>query len=671
MINEDKLILLSGNPNVGKTSIFRLLTGIHHQIKNLTGKSISAQMGRIKNNKEYVIVDLPGIYSLLGSTDEEILVRDTILFDNTHKNIIVIDSCFLEKNLNLVFQILEMNKNVLLCLNFIDELNNKKIEINTEKLSELLDVPVIMCSAKNNIGINDLIKSFDIEKNSSYFLNYGGKIESLLNDFIPLIGLDAIYDINKRFVALKLLEGDKSIVKSIYSRYGIDILSKEVNEFLRNINFEEIRKEVAIIINNECKTVASKTIKYLNQDINENSKKIDKIITSKKWGIILSLLSFFLVFYLTIVLSNYPSRFLNIFFNFIENKLYDIFIYLKVTKYIYEPLIFGIFRIIGKIISTMLPPMAIFFTLFSLGEESGLLPRIVFNCDKIFKCCKSHGKQALTMCMGFCCNAYGVIGSKVIDSPRDKLVAILTNNFIPCSGRISLLISIISIFFIKETNNFYISLILVGFILFGIFISLFITKILATTVLKNINSHFTLELPPYRKPNIKSVIYRSFIDKTLFILIKAIKVSLPAGIIIWLFANININEISLLNHISHFLNPFAELLGLDGFILFAFILALPANEIVLVIILMGYLSSGIMITIPTNITELKEILVNNGWDTIKALNVCLFSIMNCPCLTTFLTIKKEVGVKWSILAFLISLITCTLILLLINQIFLL
>lgn len=670
MINEDKLILLSGSPNVGKTSIFRLLTGKYY-IKKLTKKSISVPVGKIKNNKEYIIVDLPGVYSLLGTTDEEILVRDTTLFDNIYKNIIIIDPCFLEKNLNLVFQLLEINKNVILCLNFIDELNNKNIEINVKKLSEVLDIPIVMCSAKDNIGINDLIKNLDIEKKSSYSINYGKKVETLLNEFIPLIGLDAIYNINKRFVALKLLEGDKSLVKSIFFRYGIDILSKEVNEFLRNINFEEIRKEVAIAINNESKIVALKTIKYPSKDISEKDKKIDKIITSKKWGIIISLLSFFIIFYLTIIFSFYTSKVLNIFFHFIEKRLFEVFTYLGVAKYIYEPLVFGIFRIIGKIISFMLPPMIIFFSLFSLAEESGLLPRIVFNCDKIFKCCKSHGKQALTMCTGFCCNACSIINSKIIDSPKYKLIAILTNNFVPCSGRIALLISIISIFFIKEVNNIFLPLILIGFILFGVCISLFVSRILSTTLLRNMNSHFILELPSYRKPNIKNVIYRSLIDKTLVSLIKAIKVSLFAGVIIWLFASININGISLLNHVSKFLNPFAEPLGLDGIILFAFILALPANEIVLLVILIGYLNSGIMIEIPTNIIELKEILISNGWDSIKAFNVCLFSIMNFPCLTTLLAIKKEVGVKWSILAFLISLTTCILILLLINQIFLL
>lgn len=314
----------------------------------------------------------------------------------------------------------------------------------------------------------------------------------------------------------------------------------------------------------------------------------------------------------------------------------------------------------------MLPPMIIFFPLFSLGEESGFLPRITFNSDKVFKCCKAHGKQALTMCGGLCCNACAVFSSNMIDSPKDKLIAVLTNNFIPCSARIALLISIISMFFINNTSNIFLFLILVGFILFGILIALVTSMILSTTLLKNKNSYFILELPPYRKPNIKNIIYKSFKEKTIFALAKAVKASLPAGIIIWAFANINVNGITLLNYISQFLNPFAELLGLDGIILFSFILAIPANEIILPLILMGYLS---MSNIPLNIVGLKEVLIINGWDAIKAFNVCLFSVMNFPCLNTLLTIKKEVGFKWSILSFLISLATCILILLLINQFF--
>ncbi len=652
-MKENKLILLSGYPNTGKTTIFNLLTKKYKYTNNLCGRKLNTKIGKIKNNKEYIIVDLPGVYSLLSMNDEEVLTRDTILFDNAYKNVIVVDSCFLERNLNLVLQMLEINKKIILCLNFIDELDSKNIEIDKEKLSTLLDLPVIMCSAKNKIGIDDLINNFDVEKSSSYSINYGKKVEEILNKFIPLIGLDAIYNINKRFIALKLLEGDKSIVKSIYIRYGVDILSKEVNEFLRDINFEEMRRIIAIEVNNESKRISLEVIKYLNKDINQTSRKIDKIITSKRWGIPLFLLIFTIILYLTIVLTSYFSQFLNFIFHFIENKLYEIFIYLKVVKYIYNPLLFSIFKSVGYIISIMLLPMVIFFALFSLGEECGFLSRIAFNFDKMFKCFKSHGKHALTTCMGFGCNACSVIQTRMIDSPRDKIIAAITNNFIPCSGKLPMLISIITIFFVSEKNsNILVALILITLMTFGILISLIVSKILATTLLKGVTSYFTLELSPYRKPNIINVIKRSVMDKTFFILKRVIKVALLGGLVIWLFANINISNLSLLNHISNFLDPFAKLIGLDGFILFAFILALPATEMVLPLILMGYLSTKTTNEI-SNIIELKKVLVNNGWDIIKAISVCLFSLMHFPCMTTLITIKKEIGLKWSIISFII------------------
>ncbi len=669
-MNEDKLILLSGNPNVGKTTIFNALTGLHQHTGNWTGKTVSTQIGRIKKDKEYVIVDLPGTYSLLSMSDEEIVARDAILFDKVYKNVIVVDSCFLERNLNLVLQILEINKNVIVCLNLMDELEEKKIEINTEKLKRIFNVPIILCSGKKIIGIDELIGNFESKEISDYTLNYGEKVEQLIEDFIPLIGLDAIYGINKRFIALKLLEGDKSIVTSIYDRYCVDILSKEVNEFLRDVNFEEIRRIVSITINNECEKIARETVKYNDEDINKKSRKIDKILTSKYFGIPISMLTLLIIFYLTITLANYPSKLLEILFNLIENGLYKLSLLLKLPKFIYEPLVLGIFKTIGCVISVMLPPMAIFFALFSLGEESGALPRIAFNYDKVFKCCGCHGKQALTMCMGFGCNACAVVGSRIIDSPRDKLIAILTNSFIPCNGRFPLIISIIIMFFVRGNGIFAsikASLILLLLIMFGILISFIVSKVLSKTLLKGIPSHFTLELPAFRKPDFLNVVKRSFIDKTLFVLGRAVKIALPAGLIIWLFANIKINNLSIISYASDFIDPFANLIGLDGIVLLAFILALPANEIVLPIILMGYLNSGLMGD-SGSLNDLKSILIDNGWNTLTALSVCIFSLMHFPCATTLYTIKKEVGTKWMVYSFFIPLIIGIIVLLLINNI---
>ena len=317
----------------------------------------------------------------------------------------------------------------------------------------------------------------------------------------------------------------------------------------------------------------------------------------------------------------------------------------------------GIYKTLTWIIAVMLPPMAIFFPLFTLLEDLGYLPRISFNLDSLFKRACTTGKQALTMCMGFGCNAAGVMGCRIIDSPREKIIAILTNSFVPCNGRFPFLITISSIFigsmFIAPWNSVVSTLSVVVVVLIGILMTLIISKILSKTILKGMPSTYVLELPPYRKPQIGKIIVRSIFDRTLFVLGRAVVVAIPAGIIIWCAANLKIGGVSILVHIAELLNPFANLMGLDGYILAAFILALPANEIVLPIILMCYMQSGVMIDLD-DLTSIGKILTQNGWSIITAINVMLFSLCHFPCSTTLLTIKKEAGdKKWMFIAFLL------------------
>ena len=269
------------------------------------------------------------------------------------------------------------------------------------------------------------------------------------------------------------------------------------------------------------------------------------------------------------------------------------------------------------------------------------------------------------MCMGFGCNAAGVIGCRIIDSPRERLLAIITNNFVPCNGRFPTLIAIITMFFVGSAGIFssvLSALFLTGLILLGIIMTFMVTKCLSKTLLKGVPSSFTLELPPYRKPQIGKIIIRSLFDRTLFVLGRAVCVAIPAGLIIWLMANIMIGDMSLLNHCAQFLDPFAKLLGLDGVILIAFILGLPANEIVVPIIIMAYLAQGTILDM-SNLVELKALLVQNGWTWITAISTMLFSLMHWPCSTTLMTIKKETGSwKSSIVSFvvptLIGLLVC-------------
>ena len=666
----NKLVILSGNPNVGKTSIFNTLTGMHQHTGNWTGKTVAIQEGNYKNDKNIKLVDLPGTYSLTSMSDEESITRDSILFDDYQKNIIVIDSTLLERNLYLVLQILQVNKKVILVLNMDDLAKKEKIIIDSDKLSNILGVPVVKCSLKNKKSVFNILNYLEFKNDTFLNINYGSEVNSMIDNLENLIIKKLkIKNLNSRYIALKLLLGDKSIVSSIKKLYKVNILTDEVNVFLRDINFDNINKTVSSLINEMSRNICNNVVKVQKKNKVDKSIKFDRIITSKKYGIFFSFILLALIFYITIIFANYPSTLLNTMFNNITQWLLDIFDKFNVSEYIYKPLVLGVFKTLGWVISVMLPPMAIFFPLFSLGEECGLLPRIAFNFDKIFRKCGSQGKQALTMCMGFGCNACAIVGTRIIDSKKDKLISILTNVFVPCNGRFPLMISIISMFMVSGVSiifqGFFATLILLLIIIFGVILSLVVSKFLSVTLLKGESSNFTLELPKYKKPKIFHVIIRSILDKVLFVLLRAVKVAAPAGLIIWLFANVNINDISILTYVSEFLEPFANLIGLDGIILLAFLLAFPANEIVLPIVLMGYMCTGSMFEIE-NVSTLKTLLVDNGWTLMTAISVCLFSLMHFPCATCVLTIKKEVGTKWAILSIIIPTVIGISILFLLN-----
>ena len=377
-----------------------------------------------------------------------------------------------------------------------------------------------------------------------------------------------------------------------------------------------------------------------------------------------------IIFWISIVGANYPSEFLFNMFNNLGEFLKDLFIHINIPKIIYLPLIDGIYKVLTWVIAVMLPPMAIFFPLFTLLEDFGILPRIVFNLDGYFENNGTCGKQALTMCMGIGCNAVGVTGARIIDSKRERLIAILTNSFIPCNGRFPTLITIFTVFFSITSNtilNTTINVLLLTLvILIAIFITFIVSKILSKTILKGKNSFFVLELPPYRKPQIIKVLVRSLIDRTLKILLRSIAVAAPAGFIIWLLTNINIGESNILIHISNFLNPIGLLIGLDGIILTSFILGFPANEIVLPIIIMGYISSSVMMDI-SDLTIIKDLFISNGWTIITAICMIIFVIFHFPCSTTMITIYKETkSLKWTLLSFVLPLFIGIIICLFVN-----
>jgi ferrous iron transport protein B len=437
-------------------------------------------------------------------------------------------------------------------------------------------------------------------------------------------------------------------------------------------NRENFRDEMVKNIYDNAKEIASRNVSNRRADRTDWGTKFDRILTSKYFGFPLMLLMLGLVFWITIVGANYPSAQLSKFLFWIESQLSSLFMILNAPSWLHGLLIKGVYRTVAWVVAVMLPPMAIFFPIFTLLEDWGLLPRIAFNLDNFFKKAGANGKQSLTMSMGFGCNAAGVIATRIIESPREKLIAILTNNFVPCNGRFPTLIILASLFMGSMLggvyNSFLAALVVVALVLVGIMITLLISWLLSKTLLQGVPSSFSLELPPYRRPQLKKVLLRSFIDRTLFVLWRAITIAAPAGAVVWIFANLSVGELSLIAYISNLLDPFAVLIGLDGAILLAFILGLPANEIVLPILVMSYLSAGAMLE-PSSNESLKYILVDNGWTWLTALSTMLFSLLHFPCGTTLLTIKQETDSwKWTAFAAVMPLTVAIVVCFLVTQV---
>ena len=652
---------LVGNPNVGKSTIFNALTGMHQHTGNWPGKTVEKVCGyRIYNGVKYEIDDLPGTYSLMAHSKEEEVTRDYVYFGEYDGLIVVCDACSLERNLNLVMQVLEVTKNVVVVINLVDEAKKKGIVIDYDKLSNYLGVSVIPTVARNKEGVIDVLDALnDLSNNSNFSINYD-LLECELEKLYCFIPFSSI---NKNVVAINLLLNNVGFLNSFDFKYNTSLLTNDNvrmkvkyilnNLKLKGINTSDIETIVLECIFSKCSDITNRVCFFTKESYDKRDRLIDKFLTNRITGSIVMVLLLFLILWITIVFANYPSNFLyNLFFGF-EKYLYKFLVFIHFPKIVINALVYGVYRVLAWVVAVMLPPMAIFFPLFTILEDLGYLPRIAFNLDNAFKRCGSCGKQALTMAQGFGCNAVGVIGSRIIDSPRERLISILTNSFVPCNGRFPLFISLISMFLV--VNKALGSLILTLFIIFGIFITFIVSRILSKTILKGESSSFILELPPYRRPQIIKVIIRSIFDRTLFVLRRAVLVSIPAGFIIWAFANIDIGGSSLLKICTNFLDPFGHLIGMDGVILMAFLLGFPANEIVIPIMIMGYMSLGYISDI--NPLELKDLFINNGWSLTTAICTMTFSLLHFPCMTTLLTIRKETfSNKWMAFSFFIPLI---------------
>lgn len=649
-------VALVGTPNVGKSTIYNTLTKNHEHTGNWAGKTVELTKGECEyQNVKYVFYDLPGTYSLISKSDEEVVATDFICFQDFDVAVVVCDATSLDKGMNLVLQTREICKNVVVCVNLMDEAKKKGIRIDFLKLEERLGIPVIKTSARANEGLEDLLLAIKTSCKKDYLcIDYG-----ILNKEIKQVSLD-IDDssFNKNWIALKILENNLYYIKKFEER-GILHLSnntKEAKEHLENV---DVNLEIVIRLSKKAKEILMGVVSYQTDYSISKERKIDKILTSKIWGIPIMLLMLFIIFYITIIGANYPSNLLFCFFSYLESYFVSFLKWMMLPSGLISFLIDGVYKTLYWVISVMLPPMLIFFPIFTFLEDLGLLPRIAFNMDRAFQKCNACGKQALTMCMGIGCNAVGVTGTRIIDSKRERLIAILTNVFVPCNGKFPTLIAVITMFFVglnKSYGNLFCALILTGFIALGVFFTFLISFLLSKSILKGVPPSFTLELPPYRIPKIWDTIKYSVKNRAIFVLQRAIKVAIPAGAIIWCVANIKINQLPILTYLINFFEPFGVLLGLDGVVILAMLLGFPANEIVIPIMLMCYLKTGAL-TDYSSLTKLREILVMNGWTIKTALCFLALMMFHFPCSTTLLTIKKETGsVFYTILSFFIPLV---------------
>lgn len=585
-------IALAGNPNVGKSTVFNALTHLHQHTGNWTGKTITCANGVVRwNGKAFCLVDLPGTYALHSHAAEEDAAREFLQSNTADCIIIVVDATCLERNLIFTLQILSMTQRAVLCLNLMDEARKKSISIDVPALEKRLGIPVVPCTAATGKGLDHLMETVEtlVENNS-----------------------------------IKTTD------------------QKNVTEFPPLSSFVHAAEQIAA----ETVTVDAR--------IPDRDRRIDAILTSRRYGIPIMLALIAFVFFLTITGANVPSEWLSYLLFACAKPLNDLIIWLGAPEWLRAMLIDGGWNVLASVVSVMLPPMAIFFPLFTCLEDIGYLPRIAFNLDHVFCKARTCGKQVLTLCMGLGCNAAGVVGCRIIDSERDRMIAILTNTMVPCNGRFPAIISLITLFIVGTTQSSAKTFLLAAIsltcvVIVGVFMTLVASWLLSKTILKGMPSAFFLELPPYRRPQVGKIIVRSLRDRTMFVLLRAVCVAAPAGLLIWCIGNIQVGSDTLLTIFAGALDPFARWIGLDGMILLAFILGFPANEIVIPLVLMGYLSSGTLVEI-NQLSDLAALLAQNGWTSVTAVCFILFSLFHWPCSTTCLTIRKETGsTKWMLI----------------------
>ncbi len=609
----DILIALSGQQNVGKTTLFNALTGMRQHTGNWPGLTVDTASGHFDyNGQGYTIVDLPGTYSLMTASHEETIAASFVISGGASCVVVVCDANSLERCLVLPLQIMELTDNVIVCVNLMDEAKKHGVSVDFEKLEEELGVPVVGIAAGPGWGINDLKE----------------KIKEVSDGEIHPHPKRVICDDNET--------------------------GKERMAVLRGADQADADENAAKLVH-EAEAVTVGTVsKTENTPAEKRQCTIDRIVMGKA-GIPIALLLLFGVFWLTIQGANYPSDALAWLFDWITGWLWVAADTLAIPAFISGLVIDGIWGVASTVVSVMLPPMAIFFPCFTLLEDLGYLPRIAFRLDRTFQKCGACGKQSLTMCMGFGCTAAGVTGCRIIDSPRERLIAILTNSLVPCNGRFPTLIMLGTVFFSATgiLGAFASAIILTIMVVLGVLCTFLMSKILNATILKGTPSSFVLEIPPYRKPQILSVIVRSVIDRTLKVLWRAVYIAAPAGIVIWLLANIMVGDASIMQHFVDVMQPIGLVMGLNGVLLVAYICGFPANEIVMPIAVMILTATG-SLGDADNISEVSSLFLAAGWTWKTGVCALIFCLFHWPCATTILTVRKETDSwKWAGIAFLV------------------
>ena len=593
------IIALVGNPNVGKSTLFNALTHLRQHTGNWPGKTVEVARGHyLYHGATYTLVDLPGTYSLHPGSAEEEVTRDYLLSKEADVTLVVADATCLERNLMLVLQVMATTWPVVVCVNLLDEAARKHIQVDLNTLQKLLGCPVIGAAARSGRGLPQLQKLLE-------------EAVSAPPPPPPATAADGLCPCRQ-----------------------------------------------AAVLALRAREIAAQAVTIDEEAAHRLDRRLDRLLTSRKGGIPAMLLLLAGILWLTMAGANVPSALLSDVLFQIKEPLRGLLEHIGAPWWAVGALVDGVYQTTAWVVSVMLPPMAIFFPLFTLLEDVGYLPRVAFNMDHFFHRSGAHGRQALTMCMGLGCNACGVMGCRIIQSPRERLIAILTNAFMPCNGRFPTLIALISLFFTVGSGlwrSLWSALLLMGCIVLAVAMTLWSSRILSATVLKGLPSAFSLELPPYRFPRLGQVLVRSVLDRTLFVLGRAVTVAAPAGLIIWIAANVTVGEHSILLPLAGFLEGPGRFLGMDGIILLAFFLGFPANEIVMPCILMGYLSAGTLVDY-SGLPQLHGILTANGWTTATALSVLVFTLFHFPCGTTCLTIWRETkSLRWTALAIVLPL----------------